>query len=249
MAKRILQQLSQLKGPRYYYYHRFPVGEIGFLWQKEGLLALDISQLKMELTDDLHRFLREVSQTESQETDHSLAIAWQRIAVAISDPLELLMPTDLNESAESSSEERLSEQSLNERNYQLITQAIAELSAYFAGTLQQFTIPLFPLGTPFQRQVWEALGRIPYGEVISYQQLALLIDHPRATRAVGNANGRNPLPIIIPCHRVIASNHRLGGYSGGLRTKIGLLQREGHTFTGERGRLRVALKESDLFQE
>ncbi|WP_233146755.1 methylated-DNA--[protein]-cysteine S-methyltransferase [Ignatzschineria sp. F8392] len=241
--------MTQLKMQRYYYYHRFPAGEIGFLWQKEGLLALDISQLKMELTDDLHRFLREVSQTESQETDHSLAIAWQRIAVAISDPLELLMPTDLNESAESSSEERLSEQSLNERNYQLITQAIAELSAYFAGTLQQFTIPLFPLGTPFQRQVWEALGRILYGEVINYQQLALLIDHPRATRAVGSANGKNPLPIIIPCHRVIASDGSLGGYSGGLITKIALLEQEGFTITAEKKRLRVVPRESVLFQE
>ncbi|OYQ81903.1 hypothetical protein B9T19_01200 [Ignatzschineria sp. F8392] len=159
------------------------------------------------------------------------------------------MPTDLNESAESSSEERLSEQSLNERNYQLITQAIAELSAYFAGTLQQFTIPLFPLGTPFQRQVWEALGRILYGEVINYQQLALLIDHPRATRAVGSANGKNPLPIIIPCHRVIASDGSLGGYSGGLITKIALLEQEGFTITAEKKRLRVVPRESVLFQE
>ena len=98
-----------------------------------------------------------------------------------------------------------------------------QLSAYFAGELEQFDLPLAPAGTPFQLQVWRQLCEIPYGETISYGELARRIGNPKASRAVGLANGANPIPIIIPCHRVIGSNGKLTGYGGGLPIKEKLL--------------------------
>jgi len=103
---------------------------------------------------------------------------------------------------------------------------IAQLQAYFAGELHDFDLPLAPQGTLFQRSVWEALQKIPYGETISYAELARRIDKPSAVRAVGAANGSNPIPIIIPCHRVIGSNGALVGYGGGLPLKKALLALE-----------------------
>jgi methylated-DNA-[protein]-cysteine S-methyltransferase len=101
-----------------------------------------------------------------------------------------------------------------------------ELDEYFAGRLRAFTTPIQPRGTPFQLQVWKALCTIPYGETISYGELARRIDHPRAVRAVGLANGSNPISIIVPCHRVIGSNGSLTGYGGGLPVKRALLELE-----------------------
>lgn len=98
-----------------------------------------------------------------------------------------------------------------------------QLEEYFAGARQAFDLPLAPVGTDFQRQVWFALADIPYGETISYAELAARVDRPRAWRAVGQANGANPLPIILPCHRVVASGGGIGGYSGGLDLKRQLL--------------------------
>jgi methylated-DNA-[protein]-cysteine S-methyltransferase len=106
-------------------------------------------------------------------------------------------------------------------------QAIAQLRAYFAGELHTFELPLAPHGTPFQRRVWDALLAIPYGTTTTYGRLAQQLGDPRAVRAVGLANGRNPIPIIIPCHRVIGSGGSLTGYGGGLERKQWLLQREG----------------------
>ncbi len=104
-----------------------------------------------------------------------------------------------------------------------------QLDAYFAGELTEFELPLAPEGTPFQQQVWDALLEIPYGETWSYGQLAKHIGKPKASRAVGAANGLNPIPIIIPCHRVIGSNGKLTGFGGGLDTKRFLLQLEAET--------------------
>lgn len=101
-----------------------------------------------------------------------------------------------------------------------------ELDAYFAGRLKKFTVGLAFNGTPFQNAVWKQLTRIPYGETISYLELANRIDHPRAVRAVGMANGANPIAIIVPCHRVIGSNGSLTGFGGGLPTKRALLELE-----------------------
>ena len=101
--------------------------------------------------------------------------------------------------------------------------ARTQLDEYFAGERQHFELPLHPLGTPFQLDVWEALRRIPYGATISYGELARRIGKPQAMRAVGAANGRNPLPIVVPCHRVIGADGSLTGFGGGLPTKRYLL--------------------------
>lgn len=101
-----------------------------------------------------------------------------------------------------------------------------ELDAYFAGRLQKFTSRLAFNGTPFQNQVWKQLTRIPYGETISYMELANRIENPKAVRAVGMANGANPIAIIVPCHRVIGSNGSLTGFGGGLPNKRALLELE-----------------------
>jgi methylated-DNA-[protein]-cysteine S-methyltransferase len=104
--------------------------------------------------------------------------------------------------------------------------ARVQLEEYFAGTRQMFELPLHPLGTPFQLAVWQELARIPYGTTLSYGELARRIGQPQAVRAVGAANGRNPLPIVLPCHRVIGANGSLTGFGGGLPTKRFLLAME-----------------------
>jgi methylated-DNA-[protein]-cysteine S-methyltransferase len=98
-----------------------------------------------------------------------------------------------------------------------------EIAEYFAGDRATFDLALAPAGTPFQQRVWQALTEIPFGQAISYGELAARIDRPKAARAVGQANGANPIPIVIPCHRVIAADGTIGGYSGGLRIKRHLL--------------------------
>ncbi len=100
------------------------------------------------------------------------------------------------------------------------------LGAYFGGRLQRFELPLDPRGTEFQREVWRELRRIPFGQTITYGDLARRLAKPGGSRAVGSANGANPLPIVIPCHRVVASKG-LGGFSGGRERKIELLRLEG----------------------
>ena len=102
----------------------------------------------------------------------------------------------------------------------------AELAAYFAGARRVFTVPLDPAGTPFQRRVWEALRSIPYGKTASYGAIAAQIGNPRAARAVGMANHCNPIPILIPCHRVVGAGGELTGYAGGLEIKRRLLELE-----------------------
>jgi methylated-DNA-[protein]-cysteine S-methyltransferase len=104
---------------------------------------------------------------------------------------------------------------------------VQQLQEYFQGLRQHFTVPLAPLGTPFQQHVWEELQHIPYGTTITYQELARRVGNPNAARAVGHANGRNPIAIIIPCHRVVGQNGHLRGYAGGLAMKQRLLQHEG----------------------
>lgn len=104
--------------------------------------------------------------------------------------------------------------------------AIAQLGEYFAGRRRAFDLPLAPRGTDFQRRVWRALGEIPYGRTISYGELARRIGNPGASRAVGLANGANPLPIVVPCHRVIGADGSLTGFGGGLPIKRRLLALE-----------------------
>ena len=110
-----------------------------------------------------------------------------------------------------------------ETNSSIIDTTIEQLSSYFRQDRKQFELPLLLLGTHFQQQVWQALQTIPYGTSLSYQALANSIDNKKAVRAVANANAANAISIIIPCHRVIASNGKLTGYAGGLNTKKQLL--------------------------
>ncbi len=117
------------------------------------------------------------------------------------------------------------------RDEGLFLAAIRQLRAYFSGKLKQFDLMLTPEGTPFQLLVWKQLQEIPYGETISYGELARRIDRPQAARAVGLANGSNPIAIIIPCHRVIGANGTLTGYGGGLPIKEKLLALESRQLT------------------
>ncbi|MBZ5635323.1 MAG: methylated-DNA--[protein]-cysteine S-methyltransferase [Acidobacteriia bacterium] len=107
-----------------------------------------------------------------------------------------------------------------------LAEAVRQLREYFAGRRQEFDLPLAPEGTDFQRKVWRKLQEIPYGETISYGELAKRVGNPKASRAVGSANGKNRIPIVIPCHRVIAGDGGLGGFGGGLTVKEKLLALE-----------------------
>jgi methylated-DNA-[protein]-cysteine S-methyltransferase len=109
----------------------------------------------------------------------------------------------------------------------LLARASEQLADYFAGTRTTFDVPLDAGGTAFERRVWEALRTIPYGTTLSYGELARRLGDMRATRAVGAANGKNPIPIIVPCHRVIGANGALTGFGGGLDRKRWLLEHEG----------------------
>ena len=108
----------------------------------------------------------------------------------------------------------------------LMQEANRQLDAYFAGELQRFELPLAPKGTVFQQACWRALLEIPYGQTRSYAEQAAAIGNPKATRAVGMANHRNPLPILIPCHRVVGKDGKLTGYAGGIHIKAYLLNLE-----------------------
>jgi methylated-DNA-[protein]-cysteine S-methyltransferase len=109
----------------------------------------------------------------------------------------------------------------------LLTEAVRQLEAYFRGELREFRFPLDPAGTDFQKRVWRQLLTIPYGQTRSYSQIAEAIGKPQAVRAVGAANGANPIAIVVPCHRVIGASGKLVGYGGGLPLKKRLLELEG----------------------
>ena len=116
--------------------------------------------------------------------------------------------------------------SAERRSSPLLENVRAQLNEYFAGKREAFDVPLEPRGTDFQRAVWKALTKIPFGEVRSYADIAMAVGKPKAVRAVGAANGANPIALIIPCHRVIGSNGSLIGYGGGLPRKKWLLAHE-----------------------
>lgn len=112
-------------------------------------------------------------------------------------------------------------------NHPILEQTAHQLTAYFAGKCQHFSVPLDLIGTEFQKQVWAALLTIPFGKTRSYSKIAAQIGRPKAVRAVGAANGRNPISIIVPCHRVIGRNGELTGFAGGMAAKAWLLRHEG----------------------
>ena len=109
----------------------------------------------------------------------------------------------------------------------LLERGRAELEEYFQGKRQEFDLPLAPNGTPFQQKVWSELAKVPYGTVVTYGELAARVGSPKACRAVGQANHNNPLPIFLPCHRVVGAKGALTGYAGGLELKQWLLRLEG----------------------
>ena len=110
---------------------------------------------------------------------------------------------------------------------EIIVLAKNQLDEYFAGLRREFTLPLNPVGTAFQQRVWQELSLIPYGTTMSYQEVANRLGDPKCIRAAATANGKNPLAIIIPCHRVIGSSGEMTGYAGGIQRKKDLLTREG----------------------
>ena len=121
----------------------------------------------------------------------------------------------------------LSPRAVRPGTHPIAAEAARQLRAYFAGELREFDLPLDMHGTDFQLRVWRELARIPYGETRSYSQIAAAIGAPQAVRAVGAANGANPIPIVVPCHRVIGAGGKLVGYGGGLPLKKRLLELEG----------------------
>ena len=123
-------------------------------------------------------------------------------------------------------------------------EAANQLRAYFAGELTEFDLPIATGGAPFQQCVWAELRKIPYGSTISYGELARRIGNPKASRAVGAANGNNPISIIIPCHRVIGSNGKLTGYGGGIERKKFLLEFEAETLAERSKDLRLCVSTS-----
>ena len=112
------------------------------------------------------------------------------------------------------------------KEHPVLLETQRQLNEYFAGKREKFSLKFDCVGTEFQKEVWQALATIPFGETRSYGQIARQIGHPKAVRAVGAANGRNPISIIVPCHRVIGSNGKLTGFAGGLETKASLLRIE-----------------------
>ena len=121
---------------------------------------------------------------------------------------------------------KVQESAEDKENNPVVQQTIKELEEYFAGNRKVFTVPLDLRGTEFQKKVWEALREIPYGETRSYKEIAEKIGNPKASRAVGMANHRNPIGIVVPCHRVVGANGKLTGYAGGIPMKQALLELE-----------------------
>ncbi|WP_404344109.1 methylated-DNA--[protein]-cysteine S-methyltransferase [Pseudoalteromonas mariniglutinosa] len=123
--------------------------------------------------------------------------------------------------------QQLATSPLSATTHQSILLCIEQLNEYFAKQRQEFTVPLDTQGTPFQQAVWQALSDVPFGTVKSYGDIARTINKPKAVRAVGAANGKNPISIIVPCHRIIGANGKLTGYAGGIERKQWLLTHEG----------------------
>ena len=136
---------------------------------------------------------------------------------------------------------------LNDANIAPLSAAVRQLTEYFQGTRREFDLPLRLQGTPFQQRVWRELTEIPFGETWSYGQLAKRIGKPSASRAVGLANGSNPIALIVPCHRVIGADGTLTGYGGGLERKRWLLAHEGLGYISGKVTVKMAPVSSDLF--
>lgn len=139
--------------------------------------------------------------------------------------LSLALPNETRDAVEARLRRLLGPIVLQE-DQRILAAALAQVGAYFAGACRCFNLRLEPRGTPFQRHVWQAVAAVPYGETRTYADIARLMGRPAALRAVGAANGANPLPLIIPCHRIVGTDGSLTGYGGGLATKRWLLDFE-----------------------
>jgi methylated-DNA-[protein]-cysteine S-methyltransferase len=128
--------------------------------------------------------------------------------------------------SETHGERRFDDEVIDDPRHPVLVEAVEQLEAYFAGDRKDFDLPLDLVGTEFQVAAWRALASIPYGETVSYGEQATRLGDPRKARAVGAANGRNPIPIIVPCHRVIGANGHLTGFGGGVESKAWLLDHE-----------------------
>lgn len=120
-----------------------------------------------------------------------------------------------------------------DQNHQILKLAKIQLTEYFEGKRKIFSVPISTSGTEFQKRAWRELQKIPFGKVLSYGQQAIKMNCPKAQRATGSANGKNPIPIIIPCHRIITADRKIGGFSNDIEIKRFLLRLEGHQFQGD----------------
>lgn len=145
---------------------------------------------------------------------------------SIESPIGKLILAEENEKLSYIFFEDIKRENAIEKQTDLLKEAVLQISEYFKGSRKAFSLPINFVGTPFQLRVWQELCKIPYGKTVSYGELAKQIGSPKAARAVGMANNRNPLPIIVPCHRVIGANGKLVGYRGGIDKKIHLLKLE-----------------------
>ncbi len=156
------------------------------------------------------------------------------VAASIKGLCWLGLSGDKNNSFHSWVHKKYTEADIIEGTNDVIAGAEAQLREYFAGTRKKFSLALDLRGTVFQRRVWHALIQIPYGNIASYRDIAIAVDKPAAVRAVGQANNRNPIAIVVPCHRVVGSDKKLVGYGGGLDVKRALLELEGIKVLGDR---------------
>lgn len=188
-------------------------------------------ETRPDMRTETEAVLHELSLDQQDRSTATLSCAWVDTPVgpllAVADDEQLLMLEFAGKRRVETDLRRLGRTStLTAADNSVISNVRAELAAYFSGELREFRTPFLLSGTDFQKDVWRELSRIPYGETISYLELAKRVGRPTAFRAVAQANGANRLPVIIPCHRVINADGRIGGYGGGVQRKELLLELE-----------------------
>jgi len=215
---------------------RTPIGDLTVVAGAQGLVAIEFIEVPPDKTRQLAGYKLAAPMTPAIATKHSqsqLSLVTDDHHTG-TDPLALLLAPrpdftcQVIQQPQLYSDEKLSAQQLGvtQQIAELLQLAMLQLREYFAKTRREFCIPLAPSGTEFQLQVWQQLQQIKYGQHCSYAEVASAIARPKAVRAVGAANGRNPLAIVVPCHRVIGQNGSMTGYAGGLARKIWLLSHE-----------------------
>lgn len=215
---------------------RTPIGDLTVVACEHGLMAIEFIEVPEDKTRQLAGYKLAAPMTPSIATKHpqsQLSLVTDDNHTG-TDPLALLLAPkpdftcQVIQQPQRCSAEKLSSQQLGmtQQIAELLQLAMLQLSEYFAKTRHEFCLPLAPSGTEFQLLVWQQLQQINYGQHCSYAEVASAIARPKAVRAVGAANGRNPLAIVVPCHRVIGQNGSMTGYAGGLARKIWLLGHE-----------------------